>query len=44
MALSLAQNGIPFRIIEKATTYHTGSRGFGLQVIIELQSFSTIFR
>ncbi|KAI0314589.1 FAD binding domain-containing protein [Amylostereum chailletii] len=31
MALSLAQNGIPLRIIDKSDSHHAGSRGFGLQ-------------
>ncbi|KZT02086.1 uncharacterized protein LAESUDRAFT_441502 [Laetiporus sulphureus 93-53] len=31
MALALAQNGVRPRIIDKASVYHTGSRGFGLQ-------------
>jgi hypothetical protein len=31
-ALVLAQNGVQVRIIDKADTYHTGSRGFGIQV------------
>ncbi|KAJ8518264.1 hypothetical protein ONZ45_g4623 [Pleurotus djamor] len=30
-ALSLAQSGIPVRIIDKADSYHVGSRGFGVQ-------------
>ncbi|KAJ8518630.1 hypothetical protein ONZ45_g4322 [Pleurotus djamor] len=30
-ALSLAQNGIQVRIIDKADTFHVGSRGFGIQ-------------
>lgn len=31
-ALTLAQNGIPVRIIDKDAVFHTGSRGFGVQV------------
>jgi hypothetical protein len=31
-AIVLAQNGIKVRIIDKAEAYHTGSRGFGIQV------------
>ncbi|KDQ34081.1 hypothetical protein PLEOSDRAFT_21091, partial [Pleurotus ostreatus PC15] len=30
-ALSLTQNGIPVRIIDKDENFHTGSRGFGMQ-------------
>ncbi|EMD39057.1 hypothetical protein CERSUDRAFT_104329 [Gelatoporia subvermispora B] len=31
MALSLAKNGVHCRIIDKGQTFHTGSRGFGIQ-------------
>ncbi|KAJ7283132.1 FAD binding domain-containing protein [Mycena rebaudengoi] len=31
MALFLAKNGILSRVIDKATEFHTGSRGFGIQ-------------
>ncbi|KAJ6482979.1 FAD binding domain-containing protein [Mycena vitilis] len=31
MALFLAKNGIPTRVLEKDTKFHTGSRGFGIQ-------------
>ncbi|KZT07594.1 monooxygenase [Laetiporus sulphureus 93-53] len=31
LALTLAQNGIPFRIIEKEINFHVGQRGAGIQ-------------
>ena len=31
LALTLAKNGIPVRIIEKDSQYHVGQRGSGLQ-------------
>ncbi|KZT07591.1 monooxygenase [Laetiporus sulphureus 93-53] len=31
LGLTLAQNGIPFRIIDKETKYHIGQRGAGIQ-------------
>ncbi|KAJ3558060.1 hypothetical protein NM688_g1138 [Phlebia brevispora] len=30
-ALTLAQSGVPVRIVDKDDAYHTGSRGFGVQ-------------
>lgn len=31
LALTLAKNGVPVRIIEKEATFHDGQRGAGLQ-------------
>ena len=31
-ALTLAQNGVPVRIVDKAPAFHTTSRGSGIQV------------
>lgn len=40
LALTLAKNGVPVRIIEKDLKFHTGQRGAGLQPrTLELYSF-----
>lgn len=50
MALTLALNDIKFRIIDKDVDFHTGSRGFGIQVCptrpsrSTTESFSSVIR
>ncbi|KAK0188577.1 FAD binding domain-containing protein [Armillaria mellea] len=40
LALALLQNGVSVRVIDKASTYHIGQRGAGIQSrILELQKF-----
>lgn len=34
LALSLLKANVPFRIIEKSTTHHKGTRGAGMMVIM----------